>query len=46
MIMVFWIVGEVASIRGFHYLQAIYLVTGAAVVWWTPKAERAGRIAP
>ena len=40
-IMVFWIVGEVASIRGFHYLQAIYLVTGAAVVWCTPKGESA-----
>ncbi|MEO5653460.1 MAG: hypothetical protein ABIN79_00485 [Marmoricola sp.] len=36
MIMVFWIVGEVASIRGFHVLQAIYLVTGLLVLWWTP----------
>ncbi|MFK4084939.1 hypothetical protein ACI2LF_12560 [Kribbella sp. NPDC020789] len=35
-VMVFWIVGEVASIRGFHFLQVIYLVTGALVVWWTP----------
>lgn len=35
-IMVFWIVGEVASIRAFHFLQVIYLVTGALVVWWTP----------
>ena len=35
-IMVFWIVGEVASIRGFHFLQVIYLVTGALVVLGTP----------
>lgn len=35
-IMVFWIIGEIASIRGFHFLQVIYLVTGALVVWWTP----------
>jgi hypothetical protein len=36
-IMVFWIIGEVASIRGFHFLQVIYLVTGALVVAWTPS---------
>ncbi len=43
MIMVFWIVGEVASIRGFHFLQVIYLVTGLLVLWWTPgDTERAG----
>ncbi|MEO5661964.1 MAG: hypothetical protein ABIR39_01660 [Nocardioides sp.] len=36
-IMVFWIVGEVASIRAFHFLQVIYLVTGALVVIWTPS---------
>ena len=35
-IMMFWIIGEVASIRGFHFLQVIYLVTGALVVAWTP----------
>jgi hypothetical protein len=40
-IMVFWIIGEVASIRGFHFLQVIYLVTGALVVTWTPARERA-----
>ena len=42
-IMVFWIIGEIASIRGFHFLQVIYLVTGALVVTWTParKAEAA-----
>ena len=38
-IMVFWIIGEVASIRGFHFLQVIYLVTGAVVVAWTPARQ-------
>ena len=43
-IMVFWIIGEIASIRGFHFLQVIYLVTGALVVAWTParQTEEAG----
>ena len=40
-IMVFWIVGEVASIRAFHFLQVIYLVTGMLVVLWTPARETA-----
>ena len=35
-IMVFWIIGELASIRGFHFLQVIYLLTGALVVMLTP----------
>ena len=35
-IMVFWIIGEVASIRGYHFLQAIYLVTGVLVVVLAP----------
>jgi hypothetical protein len=39
-IMVFWIIGEVASIRGFHFLQVIYLVTGALVVTWTPARDK------
>lgn len=39
-IMVFWIIGEVASIGGFHFLQVIYLVTGALVVTWTPARDR------
>jgi len=39
-VMVFWIIGEVASIRGFHFLQVIYLVTGALVVWCTPARDR------
>jgi hypothetical protein len=42
-VMVFWIIGEVASIRGFHFLQAIYLVTGALVLWWTPAATDQAR---
>jgi hypothetical protein len=39
-VMVFWIIGEVASIRGFHFLQVIYLATGALVVWCTPAGDR------
>ena len=35
-VMVFWIIGEVASIRAFHVLQLIYLVTGGLVVALTP----------
>ena len=38
-IMVVWIVGEIASIRGFHFLQVIYFVTGALVIWLTPQGE-------
>jgi hypothetical protein len=38
MIMVFWIIGEVASIRGFHVLQVVYLVTGVLVIWFTPSS--------
>jgi len=38
-IMIFWIIGEVASIRGFHFLQVIYLATGALVVTWTPARQ-------
>ncbi len=41
-IMMFWIVGEVASIRGFHFLQVIYFVTGALVVTWTPARDTSG----
>lgn len=35
-VMVVWIIGEVASIRAFHVLQVVYLVTGVLVVVWTP----------
>ncbi|MBB1054318.1 hypothetical protein [Dietzia sp. B44] len=36
-IMVVWIVAEIASIRAFHVLQVVYLVTGVAVIWCTPR---------
>jgi hypothetical protein len=39
--MVVWIVGEIASIRGFHFLQVIYFVTGAAVLWLVPGRKAA-----
>ena len=42
-IMIVWIVGEIASIRGFHFLQVIYFMTGALVVWWTPGFLRSDR---
>jgi len=35
-IMLFWITGEIASIRAFDVLQVIYLVTGLAVIALTP----------
>jgi hypothetical protein len=38
-IMLFWIVGEVASIRGFHFLQIIYFATGALVICYTPRGS-------
>jgi hypothetical protein len=38
-VMVIWIVGEIASIRAFHPLQVIYLVTGALVIWFTPRPQ-------
>ena len=43
MIMVSWIVGEVASIRGFHFLQVIYLITGLLVLWLTPRGAECAR---
>ena len=39
LIMLFWIVGEIASIRAFHFLQVIYFVTGALVIWFTPRGR-------
>ena len=39
-IMVFWIIGEVASLHGFHFLQVIYLVTGGMVICRTPARDR------
>jgi hypothetical protein len=41
-VMLVWIIGEIASIRGFHFLQVIYFVTGAAVLWFTPAGKAAG----
>jgi hypothetical protein len=40
-VMVIWIVGEIASIRAFHVLQVVYLVTGAIVVASTPRQHDA-----
>lgn len=40
MIMVAWILGEVASIRGYHVLQVLYLVTGVLVIWFTPSQRQ------
>jgi hypothetical protein len=46
-IMLFWIIGEIASIRGFHVLQVVYFVTGGMVIWLTPALVRsAGLPAP
>lgn len=36
-IMLLWIVGEIASIRTFHPLQIVYVATGLAVLYLTPK---------
>ena len=38
-IMLVWIVAEIASIRGFHFLQVIYFATGAVVIWLTPQGK-------
>ena len=35
LIMVFWIVGEIVSIRQFDWLQAIYFLTGALVLYFS-----------
>jgi len=40
LIMLFWIIGEIASIRGFHVLQLVYFITGGLVIWWTPARSR------
>jgi hypothetical protein len=39
-IMVMWIVGEVASIRGFHFLQVIYFATGVLIIWCAGPRQR------
>lgn len=38
-VMVMWIVGEIASIRAFHWLQLLYLATAGAVVVLTPPSH-------
>jgi hypothetical protein len=43
-IMLFWIIGEIASIRGFHVLQVVYFVTGGLVIWCTPALPRTARV--
>jgi len=43
-IMLFWIIGEIASIRGFHFLQVVYFVTGGLVIWLTPALSRTARL--
>lgn len=40
-LMLAWIVGEIASIRAFHVLQAVYLVTGVAILVLTRAQDRA-----
>jgi hypothetical protein len=45
-IMLFWIIGEIASIRAFHVLQVIYVITGGVVLWLTPRSPAAGGPAP
>lgn len=40
--MVVWIIGEIASIRAFHVLQVVFLVTGALVVVRTPAKDTSG----
>jgi len=44
-IMLFWIIGEIASIRGFHVLQLVYFITGGLVIWWTPALSRSAGFA-
>jgi hypothetical protein len=46
LVMLFWIVGEIASIRAFHFLQVIYLVTGALVIWFTPRGKSLSEWSP
>jgi hypothetical protein len=41
MIMLFWIVGEIVSIREFHWLQVIYLLTSIAILAISPGAINA-----
>ncbi len=38
-IMIIWIIGEIVSIQGIHWLQIIYLATGLAVIVLTPTGQ-------
>ena len=38
-VMLAWIIGEIASIRALHWLQVVYLVTGIAVLALTPGRD-------
>lgn len=40
LIMIFWIIVEIFSIRTFHFLQVIYFLTGAIIIWLVPKESR------
>ena len=35
LILVFWIVGEIVSIRQFDWLQAVYFLTGILVIYFS-----------
>lgn len=37
LIMLFWLVGEIVSIRELHALQFVFLLSGSAVIALTPK---------
>jgi peptidoglycan/LPS O-acetylase OafA/YrhL len=38
-IMLFWIVGEIVSIRQFHWLQAVFLITSGLTIYFSLKAK-------
>ena len=39
LIVMIWIIGEIASIRELHPLQIVFLVTGATAIVLTPKTK-------
>ncbi|HMS23693.1 MAG TPA: hypothetical protein PKB09_02710 [Candidatus Saccharibacteria bacterium] len=39
LIVMIWIIGEIASIRELHPLQIVFLITGATAIALTPKAK-------
>lgn len=38
-IVMIWIIGEIASIRGLHPLQIVFIITGAMAIKLTPKIK-------